>query len=605
MRLLFVVVFLLAAWLPAQVVSLANYSGSAYDGWKRCTVDVMPPHEAGQVGATRYVLGRRIGTDVRVIDVRVRLDAGEVLSLDLSTATPWAFVLGPLPADPLAFFGAPTIAGVPLQVVALQADGAGYLAHLRARVGPMLCCDLWLWWYPDAPAWAIGEAVVCASNPAVPDVTATVPTDFRLRFGTADVLVPGAQGGGPCLLPAGTIFGDGQARSFPLVLIWRQHLTSPTEWSSAGAAANLAIAANGISRLWPDGNPAPVPGASPLDWTRAHWADAISSLHRWERPVGLGVNQRSGDAGAQEDQVFVGAETLDTEGLGAETVRYLVALSQSRRPCHHLEADGSLLRLAAHPQLVLWDGRPHWHAGVSPDRLGKSRGLTELDTHGWYGPDVEHWLLNTLATAARLTGSPALQWQLEHEARVYLLQSVASPWLFAARATGWDGIGAVHLWRTLEDRALAQQVRDGWLRRFDAILLPQLSAKPNDIWDVRKDDPRLGTGEWWMPWQQAVGAYGLDMAGQVFGRADARALALRGARRALADGWKLDGSTWLTYWNLAVDGRGTLSHNANNFGMPLAPAVVLRHEPSNEKARAVWAQIAPDGGPWIAPVGSQ
>ncbi len=594
---------------PAQVVHAANYAPTVFDGWKRCTVDVMPPHEAGQVPGARYVLGRPIGLDVRVIDLQLRLDPGEVRSIDLSAAQPLAFVRGPLPAAPLAFFGQPSIAGVPLQVVGLQPDGAGYLAHLRARVGPMLCCDLWLWWYPDAPGWAVGEVIITASNPSVPDATAAVPGDLCLLFGAADVVVPGlqpepsnlqgARAGGARLLPAGGVLADGQARSFPLVLVWRQHLRTVDDSSSAGAAANLSVCANGIARLWPDGNPTLAAGTSPLAWTISHWAGAIASLHRWAPEPGVGPNPRSPDTGAQADQVFVGAECIGPAGLGAEQVRYLVALSQSRRPCHHLEIDGSLLRLAQHPQLKFWDGRAHYRSDVSPDRLGKSRLLAESETQGWWGPDVEHWLFNNLTVAARLTGSPALQWQLEAQARVFLLQWVTFPYAYAARAVGWEALGVLHLWHNLEDRALAEQVRAGWLRRLDTVLLPQLLSKPNDWWDVHID-PRLGTGEWVMPWQQAVGAYWVDRAGATFGRADARALALRGARRAM-DAWQLQGGQWLTYWNLAVDGRGVLSHDANNFGMPLAPAVVLRHEPNDEKARAVWAQVAPDGGQWIAP----
>ena len=497
----------------AQVVHVANYSGSTFDGWKRCTVDVMPPHEAGQVAngfsnkITHFVLGRRIGVDVRVIDLRVRLEPGEIRSIDLSAATPWGFTRGSLPLDPLAFFGQPSIAGVPLSVANVQPDGAGWLVHLRARVGPMLHTDLWTTWYPDQPGWCAGELAVTASNPAVPDVTATVPDGFLLRFGAADVLIPGlqpeptnpqgARAGGARLLPAGSVIGDGQARSWPIVLVWRQHLRTVDEWSSAGAAANLAICANGIARLYPDGNPQLAAGTAPLAWTIANWAGAIERLHTWDAGP-IGVTARSPSAGAVEDQVFVGAECAGTPGLGAETVRYLVALGQSRRPCHHLEADGSLLDLARHPQLRFWDARPHWHTGVSPDQLGKSRGLTELETHGWWGPDVEHWLQNTVALAARLTGSPALQWQLAAQARVYLLQWTVAPGLstsqcYAARAVGWEAINVVHLWRGLENRVLAAMVRERWLARLDAILLPQLGAAALDIWDTRIDDARLGT----------------------------------------------------------------------------------------------------------------
>jgi hypothetical protein len=103
-----------------------------------------------------------------------------------------------------------------------------------------------------------------------------------------------------------------------------------------------------------------------------------------------------------------------------------------------------------------------------------------------------------------------------------------------------------------------------------------------------------------MPWQQAVGSYGLDRAGEVFERPDIRSLALRGAKRAM-DAWQQHNGVWLTYWNMRTDGTGTLGTAANHFGMPLAPAVVLKHEPTNAKAVAVWSYLLPHGGPWLAP----
>jgi len=614
---------LCARHVPAQVVHLANYSGSAFEGWKRCTVDVMPPHEAGQVGAARYVLGRRIGLDVRVIDLRVHLEPGEVRSIDLSTAAPWAFARGPLPADPLAFFGAPSIAAVPLQLIDLRADGAAYLLQLRARVGPMLCTNLWTWWYPDQPAWAIGEAVVCASNPAVTDMTATVPTDFRLRFGAADVLVPGAQAGGACLLPAGTIFGDGQARSFPITFVWRQHLTSAAAWSSAGAAASLAIAGNGIARLYPEGNPQLAAGKSPLAWTIEHWDGAIGRLHGWEAGP-LGVPARSRQTGAFEDQGFPGAEcAVGLPGLGSETACYLVALGQSRRPCHFLEPDGSLIDLAKHPQLVLWDARPHWHPNVSPDQLGKSRGLTELDTHGWLGPDREHWSCNRLAIGARMTGSPALQWQLSMQARLFLLSEtidlrLSTSHADAARSAFYAGCLVVHLHHNLEDRALAARVMQRWQQRVLQVYVPEWGSQVADVWDPRAGEPRLAieTGQPvnWMPDQQAMGALGLERACAIVGPPEGRDLALRGAKAVLLRAYTRDGTKWLEWERLGFAGvellvpvEGQTAHRTGWYGVvgfPCAIATVLRREPTNEQARSIWAQMLGDSGggsAWLTP----
>lgn len=1010
---------MISAATRAQIVHVANYSGSEFEGWKRATVDVMPPTKSGQVGDVRFVLGRNIGLDAKVVDLHLRLAPGEVRSIDLSKAKAVPFELAPLPAEPLEFFGRPSILGMPMRVVDARPDGAAWLAHLRARTGPMLCVDLWVTWYPDQPSWATGEAVVTASNPTVPDLVATVPEDFRLRFGAADVVVPGlpiapprlgmasdllgrqirdavlgqpspirperldhandgrsdvatglddlasgnpsvserhsaraaiaqavddgapvrmlphadarlliglalmpgasgpvgglgddrpvrlddadrgatgegdgagfrwsahgnrwvavsqvaslttetaavpewcapieataraesvaivpaggavatalvfldrsagaaspgpahsatasaalrregalrgetlrdraevdaiarpqdgrdvldlagpvalrdddllvglrgrrasdaeapgaiaelgvggggraagsldghrsglslgapwpggagrehslatggsrpdlaryvnqldynsrhekeairttglratdffgagriwadsggarssdrgseavylsagvrwpaaggasaavdrpgsgrddglaaGDGGGAVLLPAGTVIGDGQARSFPLVFIWRQHLTSALEWSSAGAAASLGVCANGISKLWPDGNPVPV--SDPLQWARRNWAGAIARLHTWDAGP-LGVKANSGDTGAQEDQVFVGGECCSgPASLGAETVRYLAALGQSRRPCQHLEANGALLDLAKHPKLVMWSGRVHWHAEVSPDRLGKPHALTTIESHGWSGPDREHWLENAVAIAYRLTGSPALQWQLEAQARLFLLQETVDPKLStsdfsAERAIGWAGIVAVHLWRSLEDRTLAERVAQRWRDRVAKVYIPKLRGKPLGVWLPRNDARLTADTGWaplnWMPYQQAVGAYGLDYACRLIGPPAGRELALEGARAAMRAWQRQPDGRWKawSYWGYSATETVPFVEHAGaahgpNVWVWFTPAVwmVRDREPQNEQARMIWQQVVRETDPKWVPVESE
>lgn len=586
-------------------IRLANFSVQPFAGWVRANTDTPPTCASGRMGTARFAVGQRTGLDTWAIDVHTSLRPGEVWTCDTDSATPEPHAIDPLPADPLAYFGLPTIAGVPLSVVHVSPDGAHYRIDLRARVGPMLVVELFLLWSPDCPGWAIGTLLVTASNPAVPDLVATVPPGFRLEFGSSLVTIPGLLWG--CeIIPAGDTIADGQSRAYPLTIVWPR-LVTPTDYSSA--AALNQILTNGITSLYPGGNPRLRAGASALAWGREHVADAVASLHRWEPPRGLGVNPRSGDTGAQEDQVFVGAECMTPDGIGCDYVRYLTALAQSRRPCHHYEAGGEPLDLSRHPQLRFWDGRAHWHRGVSPDQLGKPRALTEQESQGWWGPDVEHWLLNTLAVASRITGDRALQRLLEAQARVYLLQWTAEPGLstsstYAARAVGWEGIGVVHLWRCLANRALAVAVHDRWLDRLDRVLLPKLSA--SDIWDIRQDDPRLGPGAWWMPWQQSVGAYGLDLAGQTFGRDDARQVALNGALRVLYAAWKLDGGTWLSAPSRTVSQAEPAQFDGsfNLFGMPLAPATILRHNPNHSTAKEIMAQLIRDakgGHPWLPP----
>lgn len=600
----------LCAGPRAQVVRLSNAAPVPFSGWVRTTIDTPPPVAlAGKVGDTLFVVGRRVGIDVHVVDLRVSLAAGERRSIDLTGAPDQQWTRPPLPADPLAWFGGvATIGGEMLRWVSLVPDGAGYTAHLRARTGPMLCTDLWVTWYPDQPAFARGEVVVTASNPAVPNMGATVPPGFTLRFGDSLVLLPGA-GLGP-LIAAGETLADGQARAMPITFIWMRHLTSASLWSSAGSLAELAVGSVGVRRLLADGNPTYPAGFSARTWAGARWGESVRRLHTFDGPV-VGPAPFSGTTGAQEDQVFVRGEALLPDGAGAEVIAYLGALKMANRPCHLLEQDGRQLDPAAHPQLRLWDGRTHWSTNVSPDRLGKPSGLAMWEAHGWFGPDVEHWLVNTLAAACRLTGSPACQWLLGQHARTYLLQRTLEPGVSTStegswtRAVGWEGILVVHLWRELEDRALAQRVVDRWRARCTTLILPRLAAAPGDIWDVRTDtSASVPIVPGWMPWQQALAAYGLDLVCRVVGPAEGRAIALRGAKRVVADTWVREGARWVDYERLSLAGDRSRSGFYVTSWLPCAPAVVLRAEPQHEKARAVWAQIVADSGGdgrWLPP----
>ena len=425
---------------------------------------------------------------------------------------------------------------------------------------------------------------------------------MRLSWGDALVHVPGAGWNLP-VVPEGS-FATGQARGVPVTLVWpRNHSETPNSWLPAIAAVNRSVCAVGIARLWPDGNPTMPAGFNATAFTTSLYAESLRRLHTWEPPL-LGPAPQSGTTGSQEDQVFVGGECLQPDGLGAEQVRYLNALRILSRPCHHLNADGTIVDpTTAVPRLIYWDGMCHWSVGVSPNRLGKPRNPTLEECHGWSGPDVEHWLFNQTAAAARVTGSHALQWELEHQAHVYLGQWTTTPgWSttqpYAARAVGWEGIGAVHLYRTLENRQLAERVASHWRNRCTTVILP--SWKDKDIVDVRLNDPRLGPGLWWIPWQQSVGAYGLDLACTELGPVEGRAVALRLAQTVVRDAYDLSAGRWVSRAQQPVSGPYTLGDESfNGYGMPLAAATVLRHDPDDVRAASIWAQVP--RGSWTAP----
>jgi hypothetical protein len=574
------IALLLACALPAQVVTVQN-SGGAVATWTRLAVDVKPPHPAGKVGATRYVLGPQLAPGLWSLDLWAHLAAGESRTVDLADAVAEAFTLGPLP-DPLAHFGGWVEAGgAPMGVEALGVEGAAYVATLRARTGPLADVRLSVRWYPDTPALMFGEAIVTASNPAVPDLGQTFPDGLRVTWGDAIWCVPGALPLLP-IVPAGTRLADGQAWSVPLVLGWVRHARGGDleRWVSA---TGLRVSATQATALYHGGNPRLPAGFDGAAWSVQNHPKALAALHSWAQPP-VGPNRVSGDTGAQEDQWCIGSEPLQSPA--AVQVRYLSALALSHRPCHHLHADGRQRDPSDTPKVMFWDGRPHPATG---NLLGKPRTITPDETHGWWGPDDEHWLYNTLFAAYRLTGSPALQREIEQQARLYLFQKTVpsqNPGWFtsgggAARSIGWECLLAVHLHRNLRDRALAARVADRWRARWTECWAPSLGREPGRLgwWDVRRDDPRLGTGDWAITWQCAVGAAFLDYAGEYFGVPAARELALEQARIVVEQGWTLRDGRWKSWAQQPLE--GTLpppDESFNYFGNCLAPWVIHDRE---------------------------
>ena len=602
----------------AQVVHLANLSPTPYVGWKRCTVDTQPPHAAGLIGDTVYRVGRKIGLDTWIVDLHVGLQGGERRSVDLATGVPLPLWPVPVPSNPIAHFGGVLkIDTTPIAMDAPVVDGAAVTMRGTVRLSPMLHAEVWLRWYPSQPGLVYGEATGLGSNGAVPDVQATVPAGgLRLVWGDGMPLVHGAGWGAP-LVPGGTVFADGQGRTLPFVILWPRHCTTSHHWVQAAAAVHFTVGAVGITRLWPGGNPSYPPGFDPVAWAGARFQGSLLRLHTWDPGV-IGPNPISSETGAQGDQVFVGGESLLPNGAGAEVVTYLGALKLTARPCHHLEANGRQADPAAHPNCVFWSGRPHWHLGVSPDQLGKTAAVTADDANGWFGPDREHWLYNTVAAAARITGSPALQRELEQQARIFLFSETVVPgWSTsgadAARSIGWAGLLVVHLWRNLEDRGLAQRVAQRWQQRVTQVYVPQLGNLPYDVWDVRIDDPRLGPGAMWMAWQQSIGSYGLDLACEVLNVPAGRALALKAAKACLQHNWILQGGRYHGVGNIRFPPPAPSFYNGvtwpeawfeTTWDLP-AVQVVLRHEPNHAKALAVWAQAIGDLGglprSWVPP----
>ena len=600
MRTILCLLFLLTSLLGQQI-QLENLSPSTFEGWVRTTTDYDMPAAVSCDGGFA-VRGPELGLGVRTVDVRCRLAAGQRLSIDLSKGTETTWQTSPLPADPLAFFGGGvTLGGEPMQIVSVAPEGAAWVVRLQARHGRMLHSDFWLTWFPDTPAFARGELMLTASNPTVPDLT-TIAPDMRLVFGDALAVVPGRGVGAPVVNP-GTSFGDGQARVFPVLLVWLRHLTSASGWSSVGSLADHAVGGYGLSRLYSFGTPSVAAGFNGRAWAGQHFARGLQLLHSWDAPT-LGPAANTGQTGAVEDQCFVGGE-FASGGPAAVMANYFAALKTAQHPMHHLELDGSIVTSDRRPALRMFYARPHRSGS---DMLNKTRDLQMAETNGWNGPDAQHHTVGRLVAAARTTASPAVQRLLQHHSWILLISlttdSSITSTVWSTREGGWEGIAKVLLDEGLADRALAGRLAQHTRDRLTKVWVP-FANKGGEVWDIRLDDLRLGTGRWWQPWQQAIACWGIDWSAARFGVPEARQVALRGAKRILQDVWRLENGRWVEYEHLCLDrDERTRSGFFTAAWLPLAVATVLEHEPQNEKARAVWAQILSDAGGngrWLPP----
>lgn len=592
-----------ASATSSRIVRVENIGGP-FAGWVRATVDFPVPAagaipKSGVFGGIEFRRGRRTGLDTWAVDVNVSLAAGESIELDFADAEEETQPYVPLPD--FARMGMLRCCDKPMKWVGgVDRDGAGWSCHLRSRDRDVVA-DVWATVYPGQP-WCYAELRLTCSNPASAAVRQS--GSWAITWGNSIVMVG-----------AGTYdLADGQAMCVPLTIWWPEMGNLSQSWWDLHHRAVRAI---GVQRLWPTGNPMLPPGGfDARAWTKAKLAPSWEALGDPSLPIVVGPNKRSQDTGAQEDQVFCRGEIMAPGGVHAATVAYLAAMRLGMRPCHHIEADGSPMtgeptspgRLS-----IYWNARPHAGVWGQCDHRGKPNPVPEAEFRGWIGPDNEHWLYGTLCSAARVIDSPCLQSLIEAQARVYPRWLTVEPGWYtsaphAARSVGWEGIMAVQMWRTLADRVLADAVRGHWLARWERVLSVRLAGL--EIWDVRPNDPRLGTGDWWLPWQQAVGAYGMDLAGEAFGVEPARQMALAAAKACLQRAWRQVDGRWRSTSGMPVDpsrdAEASFTDAWAYFGGAMAIATILRHEPQHEQARAIWQQLVDSATKlsetqWLAP----
>lgn len=576
-----------------MIVQVQNKSAFFSREWVRCTIrtsDVPQGMTAWRIGDTRFALGRSIGMDLFALDVKAALDPGQRLSFDLTQAvveTPAAVQLPPEAVrDPVGYFGVPMLMGTPLAFLEVKQDGAALATLFGGRLAeaPQLYCTLRVLYRPDETEWR-GTIRVTASDVSGQQPVVSLPDDLVFRMGA----------GNATLEHAGETFGAGQSRVYPVTL-------SRTSIDLLANSIDPQQFAVGIDRLGPlaQFGPTTYPQGrfDVARWILAQTPAVKSCLSSWENSNTIGIPKDSTQTGDEEDQ---GAGYQDVElfyagGLPSIYTNWLCAITQwPKRPYHHLERDGKPLSLTSHPRLVLWQSLPHYSTSVSPERLGLPRLPTKAEMHGWFGPDDEHMLINRLAGAYELTGCPEIQHELDMLARCLLYSYTLDPRLStsgprAARARGYLGILVAQLWRLLEDRTLADRVKDRWTAILRQVYMVH-DSDPAKLWDVRQSYTTDANGvkhpttaalgsisldDWpnyCMTYQLALGVYGVWMACKVLGLQDGVDFAARQAAVCMHASYSPSENpsrVWDEFECVGVDAAGrfaTAANGRNTTGM--------------------------------------
>ena len=598
------------------MIVITNNSASPFSGWvpltsprtnnqhHRETYASAPAASPDGVSLAPVTIHRGIKSgSARHVWVHVeKIGPAETVLVDVAQQTGLDFEPQPaiphdMMADPMGRFAC-SINGRLLEMQGgPQIDGPALRTHFRALVGIATWADVWIVWVPTEN-WFRFEMVLNCAHPERSMVSEPYSAGFDLRVGNALIGYMGQRFGAVLVNDS---MAQGQARSFAGIGAW---LDRCTESEKASLAGLLVGSPAGVDLDWKEvvagmGVPDAQAGFSARTWLLRNFSPAVLSMHRWDNPqLSIGVALNSGVTGAQEEQCFGanGAEVFAgdvTVSATALFVRYMVAMTYSRRPCHWREADGSLLDFDAHPNLFMWSGQPHFNTNVSPDRLGLPMNPQPIDCRGWFGPDRQHWFYGSLWLCMQMTQSDALQWQGDQQVRlVWFGETVRPGWptsgMDAARSCGWFGILVLALWHALradhERIKLVTRARE----RMDLVYKPQIPSGTPLILQPMQDDRLLsslqthyrdivldtgqridfaeqlpaGAVDWvpiylwskaWMPYQQSLWAYGMWLLAQLLNDTVAMDFVLKGALAVFHEGWKkqADGS-WIEWDILGV-----------------------------------------------------
>ena len=586
-------------------LQLSNDSAQPFYGWLRTNVDILPTFRGGGHESANWMLGTKSGADTWNLDVFTVLQPGERKIIDLNEGSEALRNIPPIADDPNFLGGIPvSICGVPMERLSCVVNGAGYDVHYRAKVGRTLNVDLWVKTWPEQPAWCPFEVGIDASDPTVQDVAENIPQELRLRFGDAEVLIPGLPDNAP-MMQVNDWLADAQPRLLAGVLYWDRHDTG-WELANARAYADQLVQCNGLAKLYHHGNVGAPAGFDGKAWTKAMLPDVIRVSHNWDISP-MDPNVVSQTTGAQGAQAFTLIE--DPSMIGPV---YLAGLDVSYPMCP-LEADGSQLDYKAHEGLRMSDGRVNRQL-PSRDNLGKNNEPSSYDCHGYKGPGYEWYFDFTAWAAARLKGTPATQWVLQAHARLlmFTLPTASTPdnWLPPNRGVGWWAFTVAELYRGLKDRELAEALKARFIETFTSLILPRMGTA--DGWWSWRDDALGGTPQnpVAIVWQCSVLSLGLRWAGDALSHDGMIHLATSIAEDYIARAWFHDDTGhWHVRDLIAKDGTPLPYVDAYypHFGVPHGIAAMLLWNRNHGVAGAIRRQIEADcttwnKASWLAPL---
>jgi hypothetical protein len=238
--------------------------------------------------------------------------------------------------------------------------------------------------------------------------------------------------------------------------------------------------------------------------------------------------RRPADSGDQNafGVAKLGQALIPFEPLFLIPARYSATYGMACRPVHHREACGAHLSRGIHPDLILLSERPHWHTGVSPDRLGKPDG--PLEAEGWEGLEDQHFSPLLEVGTYLLTGSRMLlslvEEIVERAEFEYTLPSertASTNDMRAARAVGRVGLSLLWInWAmtnystgpgpnfTAAGRLVAARQEECIARQWSGRQVQEGLVRPLR-WETHEHFPWRPKADGWRPPFEAIGVAGL------------------------------------------------------------------------------------------------